>query len=196
MPELGPNLARTGPEPGSCMATMTAPSMETGMKLRSWATPLVVGSFLLMGVTGVLMFFHLETTTMKLVHEWAGFVLVAGAVAHLALNWRAFTTYFKRPLARGIMALGVVVLGLTFVPGIIPGATEGAGLGPRVVMEAMGNARIEVLAELAGKTPETLLAQLQAAGIEGAAVGKTAKAVAGGNGEMLREILNTALVTQ
>ncbi len=166
------------------------------MKLRSWATPLVVGSFLLMGVTGILMFFHLETTAAKVVHEWAGFVLVAGAGAHLALNWRAFTTYFKRPLAKGIMALGVVVLGLTFVPGIIPGLTEGAGLGPRVVMDAMGNARIEVLAELAGKTPETLLAQLQAAGIEGAAVGKTAKAVAGGNGEMLREILNTALVTQ
>lgn len=166
------------------------------MTLRSWATPLVVGSFLLMGVTGVLMFFHLETTVMKVIHEWAGFVLVAGAGAHLALNWRAFTTYFKRPLAKGIMALGVVVLGLTFVPGIIPGLTEGAGLGPRVVMDAMGNARIEVLAELAGKTPEVLLAQLQAAGIEGAEVGKTAKAVAGGNGEMLREILNTALVTQ
>ena len=49
--------------------------------LRLWATPLIVGSFLIMGVSGVLMFFHLETTLMKVVHEWAGWAMVAGAVA-------------------------------------------------------------------------------------------------------------------
>lgn len=162
--------------------------------LRSWATPLVIGAFLVMGATGSLMFFELDTATMKLIHEWAGLVLVAGGLAHLILNWRAFTTYFKRPLASGIMALGAVALGLTFVPNLIPGVVEGAGLGPKVVMDAMGNARVETLAELSGKTTEQLLADLGAAGIEGIDLAKTVKANAAGDGEKLRAILNVALV--
>lgn len=164
--------------------------------LRSWATPLVVGAFLVMGATGSLMFFHLDTATMKTIHEWAGLVMVAGGLAHLLLNWRAFTTYFKRPLASGIMALGAIVLGLTFVPNILPGVVEGAGLGPKVVMDAMGNARIETLAELGGKSIEQLLADLSAAGIEGIDAAKTVKANAAGDGEKLREILSIALVPQ
>lgn len=164
--------------------------------LRSWATPLVIGAFLVMGATGSLMFFHLDTATMKLIHEWAGLVMVAGGLAHLILNWRAFTTYFKRPLASAIMGLGAVVLGLTFVPNVIPGVVEGAGLGPKVVMDAMGNARIETLAELGGKTTEQLLAELGAAGLEGIDPAKTAKANAAGDGAKLREILNVALVKQ
>lgn len=40
--------------------------------LRKWATPLTIGSFLLMGVTGILMFFHLDIGLNKLAHEWAG----------------------------------------------------------------------------------------------------------------------------
>ena len=66
------------------------------------------------------MFFHLDTATMKTFHEWAGFILVAAVVAHVVLNWRAFTLYFKRPLAQLIMVLGVVALGATFVPNLIP----------------------------------------------------------------------------
>ena len=164
--------------------------------LRSWATPLVVGAFLVMGATGSLMFFHLDTATMKTIHEWAGLVMVAGGLAHLILNWRAFTTYFKRPLASGIMALGAIALGLTFVPNLIPGVVEGAGLGPKVVMDAMGNVRIETLAEIGGKTTEELLADLGAAGIDGIDAAKTVKANAAGDGEKLREILSIALVPQ
>lgn len=164
------------------------------MSLRSWATPLVIGSFIIMAATGTLMFFHLDTATMKTIHEYAGLVMVVGGVSHLILNWRAFTTYFKRPLATGLMALGVVVLGLTFVPNIIPGVVEGAGLGPKVVMDAMGNARVEMLAEMAGKPVDTLIAELGAAGIDNIDPAKTVKANAAGDGEKLREILAVALV--
>lgn len=39
---------------------------------RNWATPLTIGSFLLMAVTGLLMFFHLDTGLNKAAHEWLG----------------------------------------------------------------------------------------------------------------------------
>ncbi|AOZ70412.1 hypothetical protein LPB142_14635 [Rhodobacter xanthinilyticus] len=164
------------------------------MSLRAWATPLVIGAFAIMALTGVLMFFHLDTATMKTVHEWAGLVMVAGALAHLLLNWRAFTTYFRRPLANAIMAAGVIVAGLTFVPNLIPGVVEGAGLGPEVVIRSLGNARIDVLADLAGKAPEALQAELKAAGYGDLALDQTVKSAAQGDGGVLRGILATALV--
>ena len=111
--------------------------------LRSWATPLVIGSFLIMGVSGVLMFFHLNTTLMKGVHEWAGWALLLGVVAHVVLNWRAFSTYFKRPLAAGIMGLGAVVLAATFLPVSAP---QGGGDFTRTAMMALSGGQIETLA--------------------------------------------------
>lgn len=159
------------------------------MSLRSWATPLVIGAFLVMSVSGSLMFFHLNTGTMKLIHEWAGLVMVAGGIAHLILNWRAFTCYFKRPMASAIMGLGAIALGFSLVPGLGP---QGGPGGMRAVIGAMGNARIETLAELSGQTPEALIAALADKGYPGARVGQTVKALAAGDTDAEHAILEGA----
>ena len=114
------------------------------LSLRAWATPLVVGSFLVMASSGMLMFFHLNTGLMKGLHEWAGLVMVVGGVAHLMLNWRPFTTYFKRPLAGTIMGLGAIALGASFVP---VGASVSPESSLRSVMGAVAQAPVSVLAE-------------------------------------------------
>lgn len=129
--------------------------------LRAWATPLTVGTFLVISVTGVLMFFHADSGLNKVIHEWIGLAMVAAVGAHLLLNWRAFTTYFKRPLAVTVMGVGAAVLAASFLLG---GATEGGPDGMRALMMSVGNARIETLADLAGKDTETVLTSLDAAG--------------------------------
>lgn len=148
------------------------------LSLRSWATPLVVGSFLLMGATGVAMFFHVETVLMKGLHEWAGWAMLAGGAAHLALNWRAFTTYVRRPLAGGIMGLGAVLLGVSLLP-VVP---EG---GPSSTIEAMvetvGTAPVTVLAELTGQEVAAVVAELAQAGLPGAGPESTVAGLAGGD---------------
>lgn len=53
---------------------------------REWATPLTMGAFGLLAVTGVLMFFHLDTGLNKQAHEWLGWVLLIGVSLHLAAN--------------------------------------------------------------------------------------------------------------
>ena len=155
--------------------------------LRSWATPLIIGSFLIMGVSGILMFFHVETTLMKVIHEWAGWIMVAGAVAHLVLNWRAFTTYFKRPLATGIMGVSAVLLALTFLP---IGPDQNTGNITRAAMGALSGGQIETLAELAGSDTGTALAQLGAAGID-AGPNDTPQSLSGGNRMVQMEIITT-----
>lgn len=133
------------------------------MNLRQWATPLVVGTFLVSGVTGILMFLHLSTGLNKPAHEWIGLAMVAAVLVHLVVNWRAFTTYFKRPLGLVIMGLGVVVLGLSFVS-IGGGGTDGPGAAVEVMVARLSTAPLTQLADLAGKDPAALLDEVNTLG--------------------------------
>ena len=128
------------------------------MTLRSWATPLTVGTFLLISVTGILMFFHMETGLSKVAHEWLGWVLVFGVGAHLWLNRRAFTTYLKRPTAVAIMAAGTLVL----VASLLVPAAEGGSVPVRQVLGSLTTVPISTLATLAGKEEASLLTALSA----------------------------------
>lgn len=128
------------------------------MTLRSWATPVTIGSFVLIAVTGVLMFFHLNTPLNKAAHEWLGWFLLVGVGAHLWLNWRAFSTYFKRRGALAIMGVFAAVLLVSFAP-ISGGKAE---LPIRQMVESMTQAPLASVAVVAGKTPDAVLAALVA----------------------------------
>ncbi len=127
--------------------------------LRNWATPLTVATFLFMGVTGVLMFFHLDSTLNKLLHEWGGWLMVIGVLAHLLLNWRPFTTYLKRPLAKGIMGLGAVVLAVSFWP------VSSGGSPVQQVMQAVAQSDVATVIALSGQELDAGLKALTAAGL-------------------------------
>lgn len=148
---------------------------EKMRSLRSWATPLVAGAFGLMAVSGVLMFFHVNTDLSKGLHEWAGFVLLAGAGAHLVQNWRAFATYFRRPLALGIMGLGFAVT----VASLVPLESSGEPDAFRTVLAHVGEAPVPVLASLAGQSVDQVKAVLTAAGFDGVTDASTIKTLVG-----------------
>jgi len=131
------------------------------------------------------MFFDVETTLMKVVHEWAGRAMVLRAGAHLVLNWRAFTTCFKRPLAIGIIGVGAVVLALTFLP-VGPAGTTGDIT--RVAPGALSTGQIETLAELAGSDTGAVPAELGAAGIDATAT-DTPQSLSGGDRMAQMEII-------
>ena len=128
------------------------------MTLRNWATPLTVGAFLLISVTGILMFFHLETGLGKAAHEWLGWVLVFGVAAHLWLNRRAFATYFKRPLAVSIMGAGALVLAASL---LVPTGESGS-VPVRQVLGSLTQVPISTLAIIAGKDETAVLTLLSA----------------------------------
>lgn len=153
--------------------------------LRQWATPLTVGSFLLMAVTGILMFFHLDSGLNKVAHEWLGWAMVAAVGAHLVLNYRAFTTYFRKPLARVIMGSFAAVLALSF----LPLAGDGGNDGRRLMLQAANGARIETLVEMSGAELETVQNRLARAGVQ-AQPGQTLTEAAGGDRERQGQILS------
>ncbi|MEK8052851.1 DUF4405 domain-containing protein [Ideonella sp. DXS22W] len=130
---------------------------------RDWATPLTIGAFALMGVTGILMFFHLDIGLNKLAHEWLGWAMVAGVALHCVVNWPAFKRHLTaNRMGQAVIGVSLVVLAATFV--IQPPAKEGGGSPPVRAMQAVLGGTLAQVAPLTGRSVDALQADLKAAG--------------------------------
>ena len=147
---------------------------------RDWATPLTIGIFSLMAVTGVLMFFHLDNALQKTVHEWAGWAMVAFVALHAAANWLGFKRYFKIG-QRGLLLIGAFVLATAasfFIA--LPQGDEGPS-PPAMAINALTRAPIAQVAPLFGKTAGQARHDLAAAGLTLADDQATLAEAAGGD---------------
>jgi hypothetical protein len=129
---------------------------------RPWITPVVIGAFSLSAVTGVLMFFHLDSGLNKTAHEWLSWAMVIGVGLHVLLNMPAFKRYFKQTPGRVVMGVFALLLALSFIPAGGEGGSE-PGFAPPV--RALAKAPITVLAQVAGTSTDDLKAKLQAQGL-------------------------------
>jgi hypothetical protein len=145
---------------GSEMSAVPA-RPESKKTLRSWLTPITIGSFLLIGVTGLLMFFKVRGTLIVVTHEWLSPVFVVGACLHTWLNWGALRTHLSR--ARGLVIVGLFAapLAVCLVPfDEVSEIAREHGHGQesigRRAAEVLLKARISTVAELTGRTPQQL----------------------------------------
>ncbi|WP_066154402.1 DUF4405 domain-containing protein [Hydrogenophaga pseudoflava] len=129
---------------------------------RPWITPVVMGAFLLSAVTGVLMFFHLDSGLNKTAHEWLSWAMVIGVGLHVLLNMPAFKRYLKQTTGRVVIGAFALVLALSFIPA---GGSSGSEPGFAPPVRALAKAPISVLAQVAGTSTEDLKAKLQAQGL-------------------------------
>ena len=129
---------------------------------RPWITPVVMGAFLLSAVTGVLMFFHLDSGLNKTAHEWLSWAMVIGVVLHVLLNMPAFKRYLKQTTGRVVIGAFALVLALSFIPA---GGTSGSEPGFAPPVRALAKTPITVLAQVAGTSTDELKARLQAQGL-------------------------------
>jgi peptidoglycan/LPS O-acetylase OafA/YrhL len=127
---------------------------------REWTTPITAGAFLLLAVTGILMFFHSDTGLNKAAHEWVGWVFLAGGALHLAVNFTVFKKYLTQRKGQVLFGVFALLLVLSFVPG-------GGSHRPPFVppLRALGKAPLTTLAQVAGASPEQLIAQLEKEGL-------------------------------
>ncbi len=139
-------------------------------KLRAWVTPITIGSFLLIGVTGLLMFFKVASGLIVVAHEWLSPVFVVGACLHVWLNWGAVRASLIR--ARGIVIVGLFCVLLAFAVAPSDEAEEiarehghGQELIGRRAAEVLLQARLSTVAELTGQAPDRLRDRLGRCGI-------------------------------
>ena len=141
---------------------------------REWATPLTIGSFAAIAVTGVLMFFHVDSGLNKAVHEWVSWLLVIGVALHVLANVASFKRYFTQARARWLIGGGLLVLALSFAP--LGGRSEPPFVGPLKVLAA---APLPTLAQLAGVSTAQMRDRLRAAGLAPAGDADSVQSLAG-----------------
>lgn len=84
---------------------------------RTMLSPLVLTTFLVVGISGVLLAFHVKTGGIKALHEWIGYAFMAAGILHLAVNWRTFASYVRQRASLMAITAGLVVSLFTLYAG-------------------------------------------------------------------------------
>jgi hypothetical protein len=82
---------------------------------RKWATPVTAGALVLMAITGILMFFDLDSGLNHEAHEWFSWVFLVGVAMHLTANFEGIKGHLSKPLGKLVVAIFVAILGLSFL---------------------------------------------------------------------------------
>lgn len=99
---------------GVSIMSKTTQQPTNGYISRKVVTPLTAALSLVIGISGVMLFFHVEDGLVKGVHEWLGMAFAVVMLIHLAMNWKAFKQHFKKPAAW--VGTGVVtVISVAFI---------------------------------------------------------------------------------
>lgn len=129
--------------------------------LRTWSTPLTIGSFVLMAVTGVMMFFDLVPGYVSFAHEWFSWLFLLGAGGHIAINLRPLTKHLQSGWGRANVAIFAIVL-------VVSTYSFGRITAPQLkwpLAEALVSAPLSVLADLTPTRSSDLVGTLKAHGI-------------------------------
>lgn len=85
------------------------------MKLnRNYVTPFISLVFLMVGISGLLMFLHLFDGYTEVLHEVLGLFFVICAVFHIILNWKSLKLHFKKgvflPAMLGVLTISTILI--------------------------------------------------------------------------------------
>ena len=92
--------------------------MQVATSSRAWLSPLTGLAFLVIGVTGILMFFHVRLPGMTLLHELGGVLFVIVAALHLRLNWRPLLAHCRQRRGRIALGAGATLMALFLALGL------------------------------------------------------------------------------
>ena len=129
---------------------------------RWWATPLTIGAFLLMAVTGILMFFEWDRGLVVVVHQWSSWMLVLGASGHIVANFRPLKNHLRsRWGALSVGAFSLILIASLFSWGNVTGPQL-----KRPIEQALVDAPLSVLVRLSAVDAQTVAARLSAQGVD------------------------------
>lgn len=89
------------------------------MKIKQkFATQIALWSFLIVGLSGVLMFIDIKTKNLILIHEYVGLILILGIFFHSVANLKPFKSYFTKEKGAvfGTVFIAICVVFYLFYP--------------------------------------------------------------------------------
>lgn len=131
----------------------------TKLEQKNLATSLTTMVFLVIGTTGVLMFFHLFDKYTKELHEILGLAFVIIVFFHVFYNWTSMKSYFRKKLFVLSFAL-VFIISISF----IINTKEGENPKTKIINLVL-NAPIEKSVGILGTDIEQIKGKLKSEGI-------------------------------
>jgi uncharacterized membrane protein len=127
---------------------------------RDIATSFTVFLFLVMGITGVFMYFHILDNYTKQMHEILGLVFVLVIFFHVFFNWKAMKSYFSKKV---FFTSGIItaLIALFFILNAKTGENPKA-----ILINKTLSAPIETSFLIFSKSIESANEKLQKAGIK------------------------------
>lgn len=121
---------------------------QFNQQLQRWlprrvVTPVTASLALVIGISGVLMFFHLGEGAVKSAHEWLGMAFVLFILVHLMSNWGALSNHFRQGVARSGAAAVILATGL-----FLGSSASSESGGPERVFQALQEAPVASVAAL------------------------------------------------
>ena len=160
--------------------------------LQRYATPLIIGLFLVSLVSGVALFLGVGQGLFHEMHEILSMVLILPFALHLWKNWRPLTTYLSRPPMTVALALSAAAA-LAFALGGMAEGGQAGGPPQFAFAHAMMANSPAAIAPLLGTTPEALVARLGEAGFTVAGPDEALSDIASASGRDEFALVNALL---
>ncbi|HEY9081495.1 DUF4405 domain-containing protein [Magnetovibrio sp.] len=132
--------------------------------LQKYATAATAATFMIVAVSGVLLFFHLGEAQLMGVHEWLGLTFVGAAVFHVTRHLKTFSTLLSKRRTHALFAVTAMIAAAMIVPASFQSNT---GNPMKQFVGTASTAPIAVVAAMVGKTPQQLIVQFTQAGVDG-----------------------------
>lgn len=143
--------------PAATAATSTAAKLDS--LLRRYITQATIALAVVVGLTGVMMFFHVAKGEVEGVHEWLGMAFAVVALLHGVRHRHVIGTMLGQTRMR-VLAAVVAAAAVAFVA-----MPSDKGPNPfRQASQVVMQAPLQDLAPVVGVTPQELAARLNGAG--------------------------------
>lgn len=135
--------------------------MMKKVSIRDFATSFTTMMFLVIGISGVMMFFHFNDKYVKELHEILGLVFVGAAVLHIFSNWKAMKNYFSKKMFFSAVAVTILVSA-----GFVVNSLNKGDNPKGVMIGKVLNAPTQISFELLDGNYKNALKKLEAKGIK------------------------------
>lgn len=102
----------------------------TKIKQRELATSVTSTTFLVIGITGIMLYFKILNNYVKEMHEILGLAFVFVSVLHIFYNWKSMKNYFSKKLFL-FSSLIVLFISLGFIANVVLAPT---GKNPKAII--------------------------------------------------------------
>jgi hypothetical protein len=121
-----------------------------------------MGAFLLMAVTGMLMFFEWEHGLIVVVHQWSSWMLVLGAGGHIVANFRPLKNHLKSRWGMvSVATFSALLVVSLFSWGLVTGPAM-----KRTIEQALVDAPLSQLIRMSHVDTATVTERLKSEGID------------------------------